>query len=239
MKDSEEESEMKTLKDFWSDKNLDEGEKFLRDYILHKKYLGRGDGGSDVEDDENLSDDEKTLEKQEEFEHKYNFRFEDPDKEFIKRYPRTIQESLRRKDESRKKKREEVKERKQMEKEKKRDELKQLKSMKRKEILDKIDKLRKITGNDELAFKDEDLEDDFDPEKYDERMAEIFQQFENAPIQAEDEEKPVFSDLELSDLEVENWDEYDGGGGNDDDENEDKEEEDEKNDPLIQVSKGE
>ena len=56
-----------------------------------------------------------------------------------------------------------------------RDELMQLKAMKRKEILEKIQKLRKITGNDELAFKDEDLEDDFDPDKHDERMNQIFQ----------------------------------------------------------------
>ena len=56
-----------------------------------------------------------------------------------------------------------------------REELMQLKAMKRKEILEKIQKLRKITGNDELAFKDEDLEDDFDPDKHDERMNQIFQ----------------------------------------------------------------
>ena len=90
------------------------------------------------------------------------------------------------------------------EKERKREELKQLKAFKRKEILDKIEKLRKITGNEELAFKDEDLEEDFDPEKYDERMKEVFDQYDSAPVNPEDEEKPVFSDLD-SDLEIENW----------------------------------
>ena len=194
--DKETEKDLKSLKDFWNDKKLDEGEKFLRDYILNKKFL---EHDSDDEGDVDLSEDEKTLEQQAEFEHKYNFRFEEPDKEFIKRYPRTIQESMRRKDDSRKLKRDEVKDRKLKEKEKKREELKQLKAYKRKEILDKIEKLRKITGNDELAFKDEDLEEDFDPEKYDERMKEVFDEYDNAPVQPEDAERPVFSDLD-SDL---------------------------------------
>ena len=75
LKNQEDEGELKPLKDFWTDKNLDDGEKFLRDYILNKKFLeNNAENDEDDNDDENLSDDEKTLEKQEEFEHKYNFR---------------------------------------------------------------------------------------------------------------------------------------------------------------------
>lgn len=55
-------------------------------------------------------------------------------------------------------------------KEKKRAELKQLKNLKRKEIEQKIAKLKEITGNDSVAFTEADVDEDFDPEKYDRLM---------------------------------------------------------------------
>lgn len=63
------------------------------------------------------------------------------------RYPRTMENSLRKKDTRRAQKRAEVKERKEQEKQQKREELKQLKALKRKEIEEKIEKLKEITGN--------------------------------------------------------------------------------------------
>merc|ERR1712227_1150375 len=136
----------------------DEGEKFLKDYLLNKRYLDK-DSDDYVptydeivhDSDEDLSEDERNVAKQEEFEHKYNFRFEEPDEDFIKRYPRTIKDSLRRDDDKRKKKRKEVEDRKKHEKE-----------MKKEEIMDKLEKLKKITGNEDMDMDEDDIEGDFD-----------------------------------------------------------------------------
>ncbi len=208
VKDAEAEKNMKTLHDYWNDPKLSEGEKFLRDYILNKKYLSKEDDDDDDEgddDDDNsgrsekeegsnnakvnktqlketnksgaqgvdyveFSEEEEIIEKQEEFERKYNFRYEEPDPEFIKSYPRTVADSMRRKDTKRKEKREEYKQRKEAEKQKKKEEIKRLKNLKRKEIQDKIEKLKRITGNFDLKLNVEDLDKDFDPDEYENKM---------------------------------------------------------------------
>ncbi|XP_055844952.1 protein KRI1 homolog [Episyrphus balteatus] len=198
------------LKNYWSNAKLPQREKFLRDYILNQGYAETNFADIPtyeeiVGEDENLSEDEVELEKQEEFEHKYNFRFEEPDSEFIKRYPRTIEQSVRKTDDSRKQKRQEIKERKAREKQQKMQELEMIKAMKRKEIEEKIMKLKEVTGNDELGFKDEELEDEFDPEAHDRRMQELFND-EYYQVDADDE-KPECPDID--ELKVEDWDNYD------------------------------
>ncbi|XP_076238119.1 protein KRI1 homolog [Calliopsis andreniformis] len=210
-----EQEELKPLRDFWSNPNLDENERFLRDYILNNKYLDTEYSGLALDDahvhdsDENLSEDERNIEKQEEFEHKYNFRFEEPDQEFIKRYPRTMENSLRRKDTRRAQKRAEVKKRKEEEKLKKKEELKQLKALKRKEIEEKIGKLKEITGNEDIQFNDMDLEGDFDPAEYDRKMTEIFN--DDYYAGGEEDVKPEFPDID-EELEIEDtWDSYNPG----------------------------
>ncbi|KAL9911607.1 protein KRI1 homolog isoform 1-T2 [Glossina fuscipes fuscipes] len=214
---------LEPLKRYWNSDELPQSEKFLRDYILNKGYAKATNYSEIPTYDEivgtnvPLSDDEKELEKQAEFEQKYNFRFEEPDHEFIKRYPRTIESTVRRSDEKRKQKRLEIKERKQQEKVQKMKELEMVKEMKRQEIMEKIRKLKLVTGNDELGFKEDELEEEFDPEAHDKRMEEIFN--DDYYQVDEGEEKPQCpSDIE--ELQLEDWDNYDPTQDNGADESE-------------------
>ncbi|XP_038211346.1 protein KRI1 homolog [Zerene cesonia] len=204
--DDDVEKDLAPLKSLWSDPKLNDGEAFLRDYILNKRYLDDDDDGKvedKVRDDEDLEADEKTVEEQGKFERAYNFRFEEPDEEYLKRYPRTMN-YIRPKDDRRSRKRAEIRERKEQEKKKKMEEIARLKALKLKEIQEKIAKIKEVTGNDDLAFEEQDIEGDFDPEEHDKRMKELFdEQFYGQA----DDEKPVFPDLD-EELEIENWENY-------------------------------
>ena len=154
-----------------------------------------------------FSEEESIIENQEEFERKYNFRYEEPDPEFIKSYPRTLADSVRRKNTKRKEKREEYKKRKDLEKQRKKEEIKRLKSLKRKEIETKLEKIKKITGNDDLKLTVDDLEKEFDPEEYEKKMQTMFndQYYEQKDPELNqqednDDDKPVFTDDSDEDL---------------------------------------
>uniref|UniRef100_A0A224YWZ4 Protein KRI1 homolog n=1 Tax=Rhipicephalus zambeziensis TaxID=60191 RepID=A0A224YWZ4_9ACAR len=197
------------LHDYWNSSNLDKAEEFLRDYILNKRYLEKSRlPAAQPEDNEDLSADEATLEEQETFEHKFNYRFEEPDSEFIKKYPRTMQDSMRRKDDRRKVKRQEVRERKLQEKEQKKEEINRLKALKKKEILEKLQKLKEVTGNDQLGIADADIEGDFDPQEHDRRMNAIFN---NEYYEQEAEELKPEDPLD-EELGLEDWDQWQGEG---------------------------
>ena len=197
--------------DPWDKPDLNDNEKFLRDYILNKRYMEESDDERIPTYDEivNVEEEEKELEKEETFERKYNFRYEEPDQEFIKSYPRTIGETVRRKDDRRAQKRQAAKEKKLKQKKKKKEELKELKNLKKKEILDKIDVIKEVTGNMNIGFAPGDIDEDFDPEKYDKMMKKNFN--DDYYEGDEDDEKPVFDDDEELGLDVENWDEWTPG----------------------------
>lgn len=206
---------MQPLKEYWSNPKIAKDEAFLRDYILSNAYTDKDDDEIPTYDEiVGGSDEEQTFEeKQAEFEHKYNFRFEEPDQEFIKRYPRTIDHSVRKTDDRRKIKRVEVRERKEREKQEKFKEIEMLKELKRKEMEEKISKLKVVTGTEELAINDEDLEGDFDPEAYDKRMAELF---DNEYYQVDEGEEKPECPSDMEDLQVENYDDYNPHANEDD-----------------------
>ncbi|KAK7168216.1 hypothetical protein R3I94_002306 [Phoxinus phoxinus] len=228
----EEVKDMKYLRDYWNDPQLDEKESFLRDYMLNKRYLEEDEEEEEriptynelMEDDMDDSEDEgeSFLHKQEDFERQYNFRFEEPDAGKVKTYPRNIATSVRSKDDRRKRKREEVKERKKKEKEQKHQQLKELKNLKRAEIMDKLKHLQELTGNEQLAFNDVDLQGDFDPQQHDQLMQKYYG---DEYYGEEEEEKPQFDaddDLE----ENWNWDTWVGNEEEDLEEEENTMEED-------------
>ncbi|CAI9624806.1 unnamed protein product, partial [Staurois parvus] len=220
VEDKEDLKEMSYLKEYWTDPSLDDGERFLRDYILNKEYVeSESDEDEEcppaLEEAPHVSDSEDEgelfLKKQEDFERKYNFRFEEPDSDLIKTFPRTISQSVRMKDDRRKRKREEIKDRKKKEKEKKEEELKQLKNLKRKELQDKLKKLRELTGDQNLEVTEEDLLEDFDPEKHDLIMQKCFG---DDYYGVEEDQKPQFDGEEELDGEW-NWDNWTGAEGED------------------------
>lgn len=216
----EDQAILSDLKSYWNNPKLSKDDKFLRDYILKAKHKENSKGIPTCDEvlgtaEAQLSEDERDLEQQEEFEKKYNFRFEEPDQDFIKSYPRTIDWSVRASDDRRKQKRADLKDRKEREKEQHRQELEMLKEIKRKEIQEKINKLKMVTGAEVLPINDDFLNEDFDPDEHDRKMQEMFN--DDYYEVDEGEEKPEYPE-DIDDLKVDDFDNYDpteDGGGAD------------------------
>ena len=181
--------EMKKLSDKKNNTEVDK-DSFLSNYITNKKW--KFDKSYDIsyndDDDINDDDDETELDRMENFESKYNFRFEellangnknDADTNGLKNiqvvgHSRSTEGSVRRVDDKRKKQREEKAERKDKEKRQREAELRRLKNIKREELLNRIKKISKVSGLGNLGLDENDLDEDWDPDKYEKMMSKNF-----------------------------------------------------------------
>uniref|UniRef100_A0A452ZE24 Kri1-like C-terminal domain-containing protein n=1 Tax=Aegilops tauschii subsp. strangulata TaxID=200361 RepID=A0A452ZE24_AEGTS len=192
--DSEEDEDEKQTEEllgevFGDDDKLDENEKFLKNYILNRPYLEPVPEKFSLDDIQEVSQEEDVIETQEDYEDIYNklgdykFRHEEVEAsegvvtDRVMGHPRVVEGSVRKKESGRKKQRKSKEERLARAKQEQAEELKHLKNLKKKEIAEKLEKIRMIAGIEgEAACKlgADDLEEDFDPEDYDRKMQEMF-----------------------------------------------------------------
>ncbi|KAK3810453.1 MAG: KRI1-like family C-terminal-domain-containing protein [Linnemannia elongata] len=178
--------------------SMNKDEAFLMDYILNRGWIDKSQKKTpsykEIVREDELSDLEKSeeeLEAAEEFESKYNFRFEDAEGDKLTGYSRMIDDSVRNTDDKRKRQRQAAKERKKEEKIRQMEELKRAKNLKKQEIFNKLKQIQEITGNKTVGFDEIDLETEFNPEDYDQKMDKMFSDKYYA---GDENEKPVFDD---------------------------------------------
>ncbi|KYQ88457.1 hypothetical protein DLAC_11165 [Tieghemostelium lacteum] len=144
----DEDEGVNSIESFWKSKDIPDDEKFLRDYIVGQKWQSdKGKLPSYEEIMKELEADEGEVNKQDDFERVYNFRYEEPGAAVIVGNPRNITDSLRRKDSKRKEQRDKLKDKKGTDKVRKDEQIKKLKNEKKKEILEKVKEINEITGS--------------------------------------------------------------------------------------------
>ncbi|XP_021716665.1 protein KRI1 homolog [Chenopodium quinoa] len=185
---------------FGEDDTLGENDVFLKNYLKEKLWIDSDKGKSKVNLDElaELSDDEEAIEKQEEYEKGFNFRFEENASDRVLGHSRIVDGSVRKETNARKNQRERKKERLAQAEIERQEEVKRLKNLKRKEIQEKLSKIKEIAGIDkDIPLDEDDLEEDFDPEKFDKKMNAAF----GDRYYEEEDVDPEFGSESESDLE--------------------------------------
>lgn len=205
---------------FDKDENLDENERFLKEFFRKKSWMDKEKGKDEKREGlDDISEDEDEIERQEKYEAEYNFRHEEEGMaDRVLGHSRVIEGSVRKKDSSRKQQRKSKKERMEQAEKERREELKHLKNLKKREIQEKLDRIKRIAGIGDAAgcnLGALDLEEEFDPDDYDKKMQEVFgsdyyEATDADPVFGSDKEdeleKPDFSkEDELLGLE-EGWD---------------------------------
>eukprot|EP00960_Hanusia_phi_P013926 408786-Hanusia_phi.AAC.1 len=213
-----------TLAMLLKDDDIDEDERFLRNYVLGNQWKEEREvdahGGIQIDD----SEDEEAVKEAEDFEEKYNFRFEQKGSEELVGHARDIEGSVRRQDDRRKEKRKRKQEREKTKLEQQKEELRRLKNLKKQEILDRLKLIEKISGAPHIDSNKVDLEEEFDPDKYDAQMATLYdEEYYNA-----EEEAHPFADAAAEDfLDAIGYESFEDEDVEEDTENQDDGKEDE------------
>lgn len=186
-KNSQKSGEELLLHAYLENEKPDEKERFLRDFVLNNGWLDKNaseapEAGDyeieidtvdpDAEEDGDGAGDEFD-DRVDEFEAKYNFRFEDPDGTQVISHARNVPESMRRPDDRRKRAREARKLRKDREKAAKTDDIRRLKNLKKKDIQARLLAIQEAAG-DGVDVTGIDLDGDFDPDEFNRQMESKF-----------------------------------------------------------------
>ena len=208
---------MNLLEQIWGDdKKLSKDERFLRNYILSEGWLDKSTTGLN----KNLllidKEDEENEDKFDDFENRYNHRFEEEGGANITTYQRNI-DSYRHKDDTRATKRKEHEKRKEEEKKKIKEELKTKKLKQAEEIKEKINKLERIAGTEKIGELLEEFENkDFNMDEFDEKMNDIFnKEYYNKEL--DDEEMEKFDAKQERHLKLDEKEEEDNNDAENDD----------------------
>ncbi|KAI8531294.1 hypothetical protein RHMOL_Rhmol11G0125300 [Rhododendron molle] len=205
------EVEKKLNEFFGEDDNLDENEKFLKKYFRNRMWVGdegnsEGVKGLNRNEDLGLSEDEEEVEKQEDYERGFNFRHEENAGDRVLGHSRVVEGSVRKKTNARKAQRKSKEERMAQAEFERKEELKHLKNLKKKEMKEKLRKIMDTAGigEDRVCPLDvDDLEEEFDPEEYDRKMKEAFN---DEYYGAEDVDPEFGSDGDEDELEKPDFD---------------------------------
>ncbi|GMH76184.1 hypothetical protein TrLO_g4024 [Triparma laevis f. longispina] len=200
-----------------------DGEDFLREFSMKRKWVDEATTFDPKKDIQEIDEEEEELDRVDNFESKYNFRFEEEGGGQIINYSRTNADTMRKTDDKRKKEREARRERKALERKKKEEQLAHLKNQKKAEIKNQMEKIKDIGGlggadmDEELMAKM--MEGDFDPDEFENAMQKAYG---DNFYDDEDEHWKSLGDVKADlakDDEVEfDYDEVDEGEGDDDEE---------------------
>ena len=160
-----------------SSKKEAEDDAFLWKYINEKSWLNESKPHILPNVERLIEEDDEELDRQEDFEQKFQFRFQEPNATEIVSHTRKVEGSLRRQENQSSRKRERINKlkREREEKKEKLEELNRLKNLRRELIQDELKKAFSKAGSGvKIAFDAQDIDEDFDPKKWDEKMSKIF-----------------------------------------------------------------